>query len=173
MGDINWNKNILGLLKAFQKVKKDIKLVLVGKAFIDRSPEVNAIQTSIHALGIRGEVIMPGLVALQDLPALYTLASVYVQPSFYEGFGLPILEAMACGVPVISSRASSLAEIAGPAVLIDPNNYGDLATRLKEVLTMPADKRQTFIQKGILWAKRYSWEKVARQTVQSYEKAVT
>lgn len=172
VGDINGNKNILGLLKAFQK-QRDVKLVLAGIAFVEGSPEANAIQSSIDVLGFRDEVIMPGFVPLEDLPALYSLASVYVQPSFYEGFGLPVLEAMASGCPVMSSRASSLAEIAGPAVLIDPNNPEDFALRLREALMMPADKRSALIQKGILWAKRYSWEKVARQTVQSYEKAVS
>lgn len=172
VGDINWNKNIIGLLKAFQK-QREVKLVLVGKAFVDRSvPEANGIQASIDALGIRDEVIMPGFVPFEDLPALYSLASVYVQPSFYEGFGLPVLEAMAAGCPVISSHASSLAEIAGPAIMIDPNNPVDIASRLREGLTMPADKRQTLIQNGMLWAKRFSWEAVAHQTVQSYEKAI-
>ncbi len=172
VGDLNWNKNITGLLKAFQKVKQDITLVLVGKAFIEGSPEANAIQSSIDALGIRSEVIMPGFVPFDDLPVLYTLANVYVQPSFYEGFGLPILEGMACGCPVISSHASSLSEIAGPAIMIDPNNPDDIAMRLREALNMSTERRQTLIQKGILWAKRFSWEKAARQTVQSYEKAI-
>lgn len=171
VGDINWNKNIHGLLEAFQK-QREGKLVLAGIAFVDRSPESNAIGESIDALDIRGEVIMPGFVPLDDLPVLYSLASVYVQPSHYEGFGLPVLEAMACGCPVISSHASSLSEIAGPAIKIDPNNPDDIASRLRESLTMPADKRLALIQKGILWAKQYSWKKVARQTVQSYEKAI-
>lgn len=175
VGDINWNKNIHGLLKAFQSVMRQalsVKLVLAGIAFVDRSPESDAIGESIDALGIRGEVIMPGFVPLNDLPALYSLASVYVQASHYEGFGLPVLEAMASGCPVISSHASSLSEIAGPAVLIDPNNPEDLATRLREALNMSTKTRQTLIRKGILWAKRYSWELVAHQTVRSYEKAV-
>lgn len=172
VGDINWNKNILALLEAFGKVKQGMKLVLVGKAFIGQSPEANAIRTSINALGIDGEVIMPGFVPFDDLPALYSLAGVYVQPSHYEGFGLPVLEAMASGCPVISSHASSLSEIAGPAVLIDPNNPEDIAMRLREALKMPVDTRLALIQKGILWAKRYSWELVAHQTVQSYKKAL-
>lgn len=186
VGDINWNKNILGMLEAFsmvkslkskvkssnQELKQDVKLVLVGKAFIERSPEANAIQASIDALGIRDRVIMPGFVPFDDLSALYSLASVYVQPSHYEGFGLPILEAFVCGCPVISSRSPGLSEIAGPAIMVDPNNHGDLATRLEEALAMPAARRLKLIQDGILWARQFSWKLVAHQTVQSYEKSV-
>lgn len=176
VGDINWNKNISGLLAAFQKVKSPkskVKLVLVGKAFTERSPEADAIRASIDAFGVRDHVIMPGFVHFDDLPAFYSLASVYVQPSRYEGFGLPILEAMASGCPVISSRAASLSEIAGPAIMVDPNNHGELATRLKAVLAMPAARRLKLIQDGILWARRFSWEAVAHQTVQAYEKSVS
>lgn len=172
VGDINWNKNILALLEAFGKVKQSMKLVLVGKAFIGQSPEANAIRTSINALGIDGEVIMPGYVPYEDLPNIYNLASVYVQPSFYEGFGLPILEAMACGCPVITSFAASLSEIAGPSRMIDPNSPDDIATRLGEVFTIPLEKRQKLIQKGLLWSKRYSWKTVAHHTIQSYNKAL-
>lgn len=173
VGDINWNKNIPGLLEAFQQFNsKDIKLVLVGKAFVERSPESDAIQARIDALGIRGDVIMPGFVPLNDLPSLYALASVYVQPSHYEGFGLPILEAFACGCPVISMRSPGLSEIAGPAIMVDPKIHGDLSARLQEALAMPVSRRQALIQEGILWARRFSWEAVAHQTVQSYEKTV-
>lgn len=173
VGDINWNKNILGMLEAFQKFNsREVKLVLVGKAFTERSPEANAIQASIDALGIRDKVIMPGFVAFDDLPEFYSLASVYVQPSRYEGFGLPILEAFACGCPVISSRSPGLSEIAGPTIMVDSNNPSDIASRIRETLTMSMDKRLALIQKGILWAKQYSWEAVAHQTVQSYEKSV-
>ncbi len=173
VGDINWNKNILEMLKAFQEINTGkVKLVFVGKAFIERSPEANAIQASIDAYGIRGDVIMPGFVPFNDLPALYSLASVYVQPSRYEGFGLPILEAFVCGCPVISARSPGLSEIAGPAIIVDPNNHGDLAMRLRESLSLSMASRLKLIQEGILWAKQYSWERVARQTVQSYKKTL-
>lgn len=174
VGDINWNKNILGMLAAFQKLNtRKVKLVLVGKAFTERSPEADAIRASIDTLGVRDQVIMPGFVHFDDLPAFYSLASVYVQPSCYEGFGLPVLEAMASGCPVISSRSPGLLEIAGPAIMVDPNNHGDLAVRLREVLAMSAARRLKLIRDGTLWARRFSWETVAHQTVQSYEKSVS
>ena len=73
---------------------------------------------------------------------------------------------------MISARSPGLSEIAGPAIMVDPNNHGDLAMRLREALTMSTASRKTLIQEGILWVKRFSWETVARQTVQSYEKSI-
>ena len=173
VGDINWNKNIPGLLESFQKFnQKKIKLMLIGKAFVERSPEANAIQASIDAYGICDDVIMPGFVPLNDLPALYSLASVYVQPSHYEGFGLPILEAMACGCPVISARSPGLSEISGSSIVVDLHIHGDLEKCLRGVLSLSMASRLKLIQEGILWAKQYSWERVAHKTVQSYEKSV-
>ena len=187
VGDVNWNKNIMGMLEAFQKVKsqkskvksgnqeikQDVKLVLVGKAFIDRLSEADAIQASINRLGIRDKVMTPGFVPFEDLPALYSLASVYIQPSHYEGFGLPVLEAMACGTPVVSSRAASLAEIAGPAIAVDPSDPQDIARGLLKALTMTPVKRKALIAAQTKWVQQFSWERVAHQTIESYEKAIS
>lgn len=175
VGDINWNKNVLGLLDAFQQVTSHelrITLVLVGKAFMDQSSEAHAIQSKIDALGIRDNIVIPGFVPIEDLRAIYSLAMVYIQPSFYEGFGLPVLEAMACGCPVISSDSASLKEIAGPTTVIDPDNPSEIASQIKEALNMSEDKRLERIKKGILWVKRFTWESVARQTVEAYEKSL-
>jgi len=173
IGDVNWNKNIVGLLQAFQYLKAQIKLVLAGKAFMNSSlAEAKDIQSQINFLGIRDRVITPGFISFEDLPALYSLACVYIQPSHYEGFGLPVLEAMACGTPVVSSRASSLAEIAGPAITVDPSDSQDIARGLLEALTMTPVKRKALIHAQTQWVQRFFWERVAHQTIASYEKTL-
>jgi glycosyltransferase involved in cell wall biosynthesis len=107
VGDVNWNKNVIGLLQAFASIQKlnefiEMKLVLVGNAFHEeRLPETREINQFIHEKGLENSIIRPGKVSLNELACIYSLASVYVQPSYYEGFGLPVLEAMVCGCPVV------------------------------------------------------------------------
>lgn len=174
VGDVNWNKNLPRLLEAYALLSlPNIKLVLVGKVFGDEAlKEIQAINNLIDTLGIRQSVLKPGFVAEGDLPAIYSLASVYVQPSLAEGFGLPVLEAMACGCPVVTSRLSSLEEIAGPAVLANPYQFGDIVRAIKEVLSLMASQRWKLIQDGLAWVKNFSWEKTAKQTLKVYEKVL-
>ncbi len=194
VGDVNWNKNILGLMQGFHHLKsqrldsrfrgndkrggndilrKELKLALLGKAFFDASlPEVRQINAFIDAYNLGNDVIKPGGIPAEDLVAICNLASVYIQPSFYEGFGLPVLEAMACGVPVVTSRAASLAEIAGPAIVIDPTRPEDIARGLLEGLTLSPSRRSKLIRAQTQWSQRFSWERVARETIASYEKAL-
>jgi alpha-1,3-rhamnosyl/mannosyltransferase len=104
-----------------------------------------------------------------DLPALITGARVFVLPSLYEGFGMPVLEAMACGTPVICSNAGSLPEVAGDAaILFDPHDPGQMARALHRVLENKALCR-TLAQKGLRQAQRFSWEKCAQETLQVLE----
>lgn len=169
VGDVNWNKNILGMLEAFQ----NIKLVLVGKAFLDTSlHEVQQINSFIDAKNLTRDIVRIGAVPLEDLVAIFNLASVYIQPSFYEGFGLPVLEAMACGVPVVTSHAASLAEIAGPAITVNPKDPKDMARGLQEALTLTPEKRSALVTAQTEWVQQYSWERVAHETIISYEKAI-
>lgn len=172
VGDVNWNKNIGGMLKAFGKLK-NIKLILVGKAFGQNNlVEVKEINNIIHSLKITKDVRRLGFVPDVELVGIYNLATVYVQPSFYEGFGLPILEAMACGCPVVCSYASSLKEIGGPAISVDPNDFHSIASGIDRVLNLTDDERITLQRDGLTWAKKFSWKAVADQTVASYEKAL-
>jgi len=100
------------------------------------------------------------------------LASVYCQPSFYEGFGLPVLEAMACGTPVVTSKKSSLPEVAGKAaIMVDPNDINDIANGLT-VAIEDENLREDLIQRGLEQAKKFSWEKVANETYKVYQKVV-
>jgi glycosyltransferase involved in cell wall biosynthesis len=174
VGDINWNKNIPGLIKAFTKVKSQFpqfKLILVGSAYANNSlPEFQEIQQLINQYNLKDEVMFLDYVPENDLVVIYNLASLYVQPSFYEGFGLPVLEAMSCGCPVVSSNQSSLPEIGGQAVTyFDPHQEGDLAKKLILILSNPHKLRE-LSNNGLVQAKKFTWLKTAQETVKVYEK---
>lgn len=178
VGDVNWNKNVAGLLRSFAAIKpsqtpKDLRLVLVGKAFTDDTiTETVQLNTLLTKLDLRDRVVRSGYVPEEDLAALYSTACVYVQPSFAEGFGLPILEAMACGCPVIAANASSLAEIAGPAIQVDPHNFSKITQKILEVLHWDTATDRDARGKSLQWASRFSWRKVAAETAAVYEKVV-
>ncbi len=162
-------KNIINLIEAFdylkQKYRLDHDLILIGQKGwlyepiferIARSPY----QKSIHHLSYLSDQ----LVAL-----FYSKADVFVYPSHYEGFGLPVLEAMTLGAPVVAANASSLPEVAGDAALFfDPNDVIDLAETILRVVS-DAHLRQELIQKGRARATHYSWEKTARETLKAYK----
>jgi len=177
VGDVNWNKNIPGLVKAFSKLKSNfsaLKLVLVGRAFLEENlPEVQNLLQLFRLLKCGGDVLRLGFVPTEDLVAIYNLASVYVQPSFYEGFGLPVLEALSCGTPVVCARTSSLPEVGGKvAIYVNPYDIDDIARGISEVLRYDAMTRHKRVEEGLRWAKRFSWEKTAKETIKVYEKIV-
>ncbi|MBA7590441.1 D-inositol-3-phosphate glycosyltransferase [subsurface metagenome] len=168
-------KNFTTLLKAFSQLKseprfKKLKLVKVGKAGgrgVDfRSQTIDVVE-SLH---LSSEVIFTDFVPETDLPAYYSGAEVFVLPSLYEGFGFPVLEAMACGCPVITSNTSSLPEVVGKAgIMVDPHNTDSLAQAMWRVLT-DSKLRDNMIRKGLEQSKRFSWEKAAEQTLEVYNK---
>lgn len=177
VGDVNWNKNIIGMLKALKELKsrnsnsENIKMVFVGKAFLDDSlSETQEINKTIQSLGVFGDILKPGFVPEEDLVALYNIANVYLQPSFAEGFGFPVLEAMACGCPVVTSRTSSLSEIAGPSILIDPHDPQDIARGICSTLRLRT--KPELSKEAIAWTKNFTWKKTADETISVYEKAV-
>ena len=142
------------LLGAFEKIKKDFKLQLV---VVGEAPQKNQ------------EIITPGFLNDEDLARLYSGASVFVFPSFYEGFGLPVLEAMACGAPVVCSNTSSLPEVAGEAgVYCDPNSENSIIDGVKKIL-MNKKFAQEKSQQSLRQAAKFSWEKTAKATLQVYE----
>jgi glycosyltransferase involved in cell wall biosynthesis len=121
-----------------------------------------------ETLKIRDQVVFTGFVDDSDLPDLYRGAQMFVYPSLYEGFGLPILEAMACGIPVITSNCSSLPEVAGnAALLIDPTRPEELAAAMSALVGNGA-LHEELRWKGIARAKEFTWEAVARQTLAVY-----
>lgn len=170
VGDINWNKNLKGLLEAVSIAKTT--LVMVGSALEQKDlPEVKEINTIISKLGIQKNIIKTGFIPAKDLVLIYNLASATVLPSFYEGFGLPVLESMACGTPVICSNNSSLLEISGDdAMYCDPNDPDDIAQKIVEVINLNKNSLDSLSQELINQSKKFSWEKVASEAIRVYQK---
>lgn len=159
-GRIAPSKNIDGLLKAFQLIKDEIdhQLVIAGRG------------GSIHS--DNAKVIFKGYVSDVELRHLYKTASLFVFPSFYEGFGFPPLEAMACGCPVVVSNVASLPEVCGDAAYyVNPYDIGDIAKGIKTVLN---DKQlqESLIKKGLQRVKIFSWQKSAKKIVQLLKELV-
>lgn len=172
VGDVNWNKNLPGLLRAYAQSRSGIEnpaveLVLVGKAFLEgKLPEARFVNSEIDNLGLNRVVHKLGFVSAADLRVLYSHAAATILVSFAEGFGLPVLEAMACGSPVVASAASSLKEIAGPTLQVNPESVADMTSGLIAALH---DNRSARRQR-LDWARKFSWEKVAQETVAVYTK---
>jgi len=171
VGNFAKHKNIVTLLNAFYNLKKrniPHKLVLIGMKRWEYTKLMNIIQ----AYNLESTVILPGYIAKSEMPILYSGADLFVYPSLYEGFGLPPLEAMACGCPVITSNTSSLPEVVGDAgIMVDPLNVQELANRMYDVLTDDG-LQQEMRRKGLDRAKLFSWKKCAKETLQVYEQCL-
>lgn len=180
VGDANYVKNLHFLIMGFKALKEnfpDLKLILAGGVFLKKPqsidhPELKSLKNifqKIDQFKLENEILRPGQISTEDLVGFYNLATVYVQPSLYEGFGLPVVEAFACGTPVVASNTSSLTEVSGNAALyFDPRNI----TQFREVLTqLLQDKslQDRFSRLGLKRAQLFSWEKTANQTVKVYE----
>lgn len=168
-------KNFTTLLKAFSQLKseprfKKLKLVKVGDAGGQETDFRSQTMGVVESLGLVDEVIFTDFIPETDLPTHYSGAEALVFPSLYEGFGFPVLEAMACACPVITSNTSSLPEVAGEAgIMVDPQNINSLAEAMSKVLT-DGKLRNNMIRKGLEQAKGFSWEKTAEQTLEVYHK---
>jgi glycosyltransferase involved in cell wall biosynthesis len=173
VGDVNWNKNVLSLLEGFLGLEKDfenLKLVLVGSAFKNtKLAEVKKINSFISKNKLKNKVVKTGFINNKDLVALYNMATLYVQPSFYEGFGLPVLEALSCGCPVLSSDQASLPEVGGQAVeYFNPHVKGSLKQSLLKLLQNKA-RLQYLGKRGLVRSKKFSWQKTALETKKVYQ----
>ena len=169
VGYITPKKNLDTLLSALALLKKqgklNCKLVIVGS----KGYRYSLIKNKIIELQLQENIVELGFVPDNELSAIYRNTSVFVYPSIYEGFGLPPLEAMACGCPVITSNTSSLPEVVGDAgIMVDPYDVDGLADAMHEVLTNDG-LRANMIKKGLERAKRFSWEKCAKETLKVYE----
>jgi glycosyltransferase involved in cell wall biosynthesis len=164
------HKNVSRLVQAFAKSgvrdqESEIELVIAGH-WVQRYRQA---QELVEELNLKDRVRFVGPVKDADLPALYGGAELFVFPSEYEGFGLPVLEAMACGAPVVCSNRSSLPEVAGDAALLcDPRDVEALAHTIEQALT-DRDLRATLQQRGLARAAQFSWEQTAQQTRQIYQ----
>ncbi len=170
VGTLEPRKNVVRLVEAYARLSKERPpLVLVG----GRGWFYDEIFGRVKALELTDEVHFPGFVPAEDLPLWYNAADLFVYPSVYEGFGLPVLEAMACGTAVITSTASSLPEVVGEAgKLVDPTDTDGLATAMEQVLG-DRELQEQMQAAGLVQAGGFSWEKAARQTVDSYRQALT
>jgi glycosyltransferase involved in cell wall biosynthesis len=167
-GRLQERKNLRRLVSAYARLRKeglDEKLVLVGK----KDWMFGNLHAHVEALGLTAYVIFAGYVPSEDLPVFYNAAEAFVYPSIFEGFGLPVVEAMACGVPVLTSFGSSLEEVAGDAaVLVDPLREQSIAAGLSKLLG-DAHLRMSLGRAGLLRSASFSFKKAAEQTVGVYE----
>lgn len=167
VGDLTYRKNIIGLIEAFSVVqgeRPDLHLVMAGAADPATS---EALDTCIRKHGIRHRVTRTGYIDDADLPVLYSLAQAFVFPSHDEGFGLPPLEAMACGCPVVCSGGAPVENCGSAAVTCDPRDHASIASAVSLLLDRP-DVRREKIETGLKKAAEFSWEKAARQTEAVY-----
>ncbi len=160
-------KNVKNLIKAFSLLKKKKvikeKLILIGNGF-------HLLKPFINKLRLESEIFLLGHVPLEDLPKFYNLAKFFCFPSFYESFGMPILEAMACGCPVITSNISACPEVAGDAaLLVNPYSVEQIAEAMQRLIE-DSQLRKELKKKGLKRAKEFTWEKCARKHLSAYKK---
>jgi glycosyltransferase involved in cell wall biosynthesis len=170
VGTIEPRKNILGLVDAFSGYVNDysgeMDLVLVGK----KDWGYEQVKEKVEKLGLESRVVFTDYVEDEDLPALYNLAELFVYPSFYEGFGLPVLEALSSGCPVVASNVSSIPEIVGEAgILFAPDDMEGLMNSLKK-FDKNRSMRLELSDMGIERSKKFSWQRTAEETLEVYRK---
>jgi len=173
LGNTDPKKNTRGVILAYAtyraKCKTDIPLLIAD--FPENT--LNAILTENNCTGIRSDILRLDYIKNTDLPAIYSMSDQFLYPSFWESFGIPILEAMSCGTPVITSNVFSMPEIAGDAaLLVDPNNPDEIAQAIIRLSSEPGLKNQ-LISKGIVQAKKFSWNKMALDVMKLYREILT
>ncbi len=170
VGSIEPRKNLIGLLKAYslldKSIKDEYKLILVGFKGWENSEIMELIEKNSKYIEYLG------FITNRDLAKVYNLATCFIYPSFYEGFGLPVAEAMACGTPVISSNSSSLLEVGGDAVLYcNPYSIKDIKEKI-ERLILEQSLREKLIEKGLEQAKIFSWERSAKEHLELFKEVM-
>ena len=172
VGDVTWNKNLPRILEAIKD--KNIPLVLVGKAltredFDKQNPWNQDLLKVKDFIKDNSKIHVLGFVENNDLVGLYNAATVFVMPSLYEGFGLPVLEALSCGCPVVTSKAGSIPEVAGDAAYyVDAKNINSIANGIEDVYSNDGLMNR-LSEKGFLQAKKFSWRKTAELTFKVYQ----
>jgi glycosyltransferase involved in cell wall biosynthesis len=169
LGTLQPRKNLARLIAAFAEVVSEAVLVLAGK----RGWLYTDLFAQVRRLGLEGRVLFPGYVPDEDKAGLLSGALAFVFPSLYEGFGLPVLEAQACGCPVITSTTSSLPEVAGDAAfLVDPGDASTITAGMARVAADPA-LRETLIARGYANVRRFSWSACARSVLDAMERCAS
>jgi glycosyltransferase involved in cell wall biosynthesis len=175
VGDVTWNKNLPRLIKAIKKT--NFPLVMVGQALaskdFDKKNAWNKDLITVQSLAEEDKnIISLGFVSSEELVQIYKMCTVFVMPSLYEGFGLPILEAMASGAPVISSKEGSLSEVCQDAAFfVNAYSEDSIAEGIKKVFNNEKI-REELIEKGTKNVLNFSWEKTAAETIQAYKKTL-
>jgi glycosyltransferase involved in cell wall biosynthesis len=165
VGTIQPRKNYQRLIQAFAELPEEYSLVIVGNRGWDYQLVLNEVVTQ----GLTHRVHFPGFADDADLPALYSAASLFVYPSLYEGFGLPVLEAMACGTPVVAANRSSLPEVVADAgLLVSPTDVASIAEGMKQVLTN-TELHRSMTEAGLGRAAKFSWTATAQQLMTIYQ----
>lgn len=171
VGTLEPRKNLVRLIQAFAHIPPADcpALVLAGaRGWYDEG-----IFAAVEQLNLQDRVLLPGYIPNEELPLWYNAARVFAYPSLYEGFGMPVLEALACGTPVLTSATSALPEAAGDgALLVDPTDADAIADGLHRLLT-DESLRETLRQRGLAHAARFSWAHTAEETVALYREAIT
>lgn len=168
VGRLDPQKNLLRLVDAFARLKRELhfehKLVIAGS----RTWFEPILRRHIHEQGLAKEILLVGFVADEDLRDFYTEAEVFVFPSLFEGFGIPPLEAMVSGCPVVASRAAAIPETVGKAaLLVDPYSVDSIAEGVYSVLSDP-ERQKVLRERGMERVRRFSWEHAARKTIDAY-----
>lgn len=172
IGTLEPRKNLLCLIHAFERLKRqhDVphKLVIVGAAGWKYSP----IFELVHSLDLASDIIFTGFVEDVDLPAIYSMAALFAFPSLYEGFGLPVLEAMQCGIPVLGSNVSSIPEIIADAgILIDPNDIDEWTKQMYAIVSDDS-YHSALCNRSLRRSAQFSWLKTANETYSIYEQVL-
>lgn len=177
VGDINYNKNIPQLIKTLKFLPPTVKLVCVGKNFHSQPiPEWQWIETQLALSDVASRVKFVTAVdkeAQGELSAIYAGSECYIQPSLYEGFGLPLLEAMKSKTPVVSTHNSSLIEVGGEVVVYAKDETAEaIAEAVGSVLEMSTQARSKQIQRAFAWSQQFNWQKTAQATLELYQKVM-
>lgn len=175
VGDVTWNKNLPRFITAVKQLQ--LPLVMVGKILVEKSFDKahpwNKDLVEVQKL-VEGDpnIVRLGFVPSEDLVYLYNMAKVFVFPSVYEGFGLPIVEAMQCGCPVVTTHGGSLSEVAGDAAIyVDGYDVQNMANGIQEVYT-DEKLQKDLVEKGLVQSQKFSWKKTVEETMRVYRKVL-
>jgi glycosyltransferase involved in cell wall biosynthesis len=175
-GGFDLRKNVPRIIEAYARLpevlRREYQLVIAGRYQYLGHPLYPDPRVTVRQLGLEGSVVFTGQIREQDKAPLYSAATVFAFPSLYEGFGMPVLEAMACGTPVVTSNVSALPEVAGDAgMLVDPYETSAIAHGLQELLESQS-RRDELTRRGLERARYFTWSQVAEQTVRVYRQTL-